>query len=102
MACNTTSGAGGFVASGCEEHATIAIPSNAISDVSRRRDLPITGPTSPHHRGNVVLRRPNQRDNPSNYAPSQEQIQQEDRRQVPLAASQRNDRRQKIHQERQA
>src|ERR1035437_7619730 len=101
MACKTTSGAGGCAAFCCE-HATREIPNSKINHIRMDRDLPITGPTLPHHRRNVVFGRPHQRHDPSDYAPSQKQIEQEDREQVPLASGQGNDRRQKIHQERQA
>src|SRR6266567_1544256 len=99
MACNTTSGAGGFGASGCEEHATSGIPSSTIDDTPIRNDLPITGPRLPHHRGNIIFRCPDQRDEPSNHAPAQEQVEQKDREEVPLAPGQGNDRWQKIHHE---
>src|ERR1700689_608767 len=51
----------------------------------------------PHHNRYIILRRPNQRNNPSNPAPSQKQVQQKDGQQIPLAPRQRNKRRQKIH-----
>src|ERR1700676_711395 len=101
MACNTTSGAGG-IAAFCCEHAAREIPNNRIDDTRRLRDLLITGPRLPHHRGNVLLRRPYQADDPSDYGPSQEKIEQENREKIPLTSSQGDDRRQKIHQERQA
>src|ERR1035438_9554699 len=109
MACNTTSGAGGFAASWWEEHATREIQASTTADtpmrtdlpitgpklphhrgnvVFRRPDLPITGPKLPHHRGNVVFRRPDQRDDPSDDAPSQEKVEQEDREEVALAPGQ--------------
>src|ERR1035437_3801208 len=100
MACNTTSGAGGFAASWWEEHATREIQASTTAGTPMRTDLPITGPKLPHHRGNVVFRRPDQRDDPSDDAPSQEKVEQEDREEVALAPGQRNDRRQEIHHER--
>src|ERR1700751_3057510 len=89
--CNTTSGSGGFAAFSCEVHPVREIPTSTIAAVRMPRNLPITGPKLPHHRGNVVLRRPDQRDNPPNHAPPQKQIEQEDGEEVPLAPRQRND-----------
>src|SRR5579862_4533277 len=97
MACNTTSGAGGFGASCCEEHPTREIPSRMIADTTLRSDLPITVRTLPHHRGYIILRRPDQRNEPSNHAPPQKEIEQEDRQKISLAPSESNNRRQKIH-----
>src|SRR5712691_10369593 len=101
MLCKTTSGSGGLAAFCCEEHPAREIPASILAAVWMPRDLPITGPKLPHHRGNVVLRRPDQCDDPSNHAPTQKQIEQEDREEVPFAPRQCNDRRQKIHHERQ-
>src|SRR5260370_28252068 len=101
MACRTTSSAGGFAASWCEEHATSETHATT-SAVPMRRNLPITGPRLPHHCRDVIFRRPDQCDDPPDDAPSQKQIEQEDCEEVTLAAGQRNDRRQKIHDQRQA
>src|ERR1700756_3837166 len=101
MPCKTASGSGGFAAVCCEEHPARKISASTIAVTRMPRDLPITGPKLPHHRGNVVLRRPDQRDDPPNHAPSQEKVEQEDCEEVALAPRQRNDRRQKIHHARQ-
>jgi hypothetical protein len=45
-----------------------------------------------------MLRRPNQRYEPADNAPPQEQIQQEDRKRIPFAPHNRNKRRQEVHE----
>ena len=52
---------------------------------------------SPHHHGDVSLHCPHQGDHPPNHRPAQKEIQQHDRRNIPFAPRQSNDRRQKIH-----
>src|SRR6266852_5000036 len=103
IACRRALGSGGAGAALCEEHAAIETHNKpAASPMSRDEDVPVRGPNSPHRHRKIMLRRPNQRDHPANHAPSQEQIQQEDRQDVTLAARQRNNRRQKIHHETEA
>src|ERR1700733_2654367 len=53
---------------------------------------------SPHHHGDVRLHRPYQGNHPSDHGPTQKKIQQDNRRNIPLAPDQSNNRRQKIHQ----
>src|SRR5579864_449018 len=82
----------------------LAVPAAACTRPKRREKSIATRfaegslPVIPRRRGNVTLRRPHQRHDPPDHAPSQEQVQQKDRQQIALASRQRNDRRQKIHQ----
>src|ERR1035437_4320946 len=99
MACNTVLGSGAGAALGCDEQATSETLNSRTAAARMSRDVHITGPKLPHNRGIVGLRRPDQRDDPSNHAPSQKKVEQEDRQEVPLAPGQGNDRRQKIHHE---
>src|SRR5215472_5788030 len=54
---------------------------------------------SAYHDYRIGFDRPDQRHEPADHAPTQEKVEQEDRKQVPLAARQRNDRREKVHHE---
>src|SRR5580700_218624 len=54
---------------------------------------------SPHHRGNVRLHRPDQRDHPSDHRPAQKKVQQHNRSRIPLIARKSKNRWQKIHHE---
>src|SRR6266542_4437537 len=56
----------------------------------------ITAPDLPRHHGNIVLCGPDQRHEPADYAPSQKEVEQKDRKSIPLASGQRDDRRQEI------
>ncbi|HEV2468995.1 MAG TPA: hypothetical protein VGS78_07360 [Candidatus Sulfotelmatobacter sp.] len=58
------------------------------------------GPILPHHQGNIVFRRPDERDNPSYDAPTQEKVQQKNCQSVTFPANQSDERRQKIQQKR--
>jgi len=51
---------------------------------------------SPNHDWHVLLQRPNQRNHPANRRPSKEEIQDQDRTRIPLAAREGKDGRQKI------
>src|SRR5580704_185281 len=97
MACRLALGSGAGAALGCEEQADRETP-NHPTTACISRGLRITGVELPHHRGHITLRRPDQRDDPSNHAPPQEKVQQEDGQRVPPAARQRNNRRQEIHE----
>src|SRR5271165_1600709 len=93
-ACNTAWGSGAF-GTFCGEEQAASVTLNA-SNAAVRTCLEITGPNLPYHRWHIVFRRPHQGNDPSNHAPAQEEVQQEDRQQIPLAARQGNDRRQEV------
>src|SRR5579859_4131500 len=90
MAC-----ASGVWAACCCVQPASGIAATIINTTRARRD--ITGPDLPRHRWDIVLRRPHQRHDPPNHAPTQKEIEQEDGEQIALASSQSNDRRQEVH-----
>src|SRR5271170_7309507 len=94
IARSTASGSGAFSEGWREQAArTHAKPRTRVV----RTYWEITGRRLPRHRGNIGLGRPDQCNDPANYAPPEEKIQQKDRQRIALAAQQSNDRRQKIH-----
>src|ERR1700757_2029204 len=93
IACRMACGSGASAPCCCEQPAR-ATPANTID--AKRTCRVITSLNSPRDRWNIVLARPHQRNDPSNHAPAEKEIQQEDRERIALAARQRNDRRQEV------
>src|SRR6478609_3849943 len=53
----------------------------------------------PHHHRHILLQRPDQRNNPADHGPSEEQIQDKNGARIPLAPHQRGDGGKEVHQE---